>query len=71
MSAMPGAWSLGPCVLGVCLALILAVSMAGQQPTRVEPEAAGLSREGFRVASELLGGCGAGRRSAGAVGAVA
>ena len=41
-------------VLGGLFAAALAVSMAGQQPTRVDPEAAGLSRARLREATDLL-----------------
>ena len=58
-------------VLGGLFIGALAVSMAGQQPTRVDPEAAGLSRERLREATDLLGRYVAERRIAGAVAAVA
>ena len=58
-------------VLGGLFAAALAVSMAGQQPTRVDPEAAGLSRERLREATELLSRSVVERRIAGAVAAVA
>ena len=58
-------------VLGGLFAAALAVSMAGQQPTRVDPEAAGLSRQRLREATELLSRSIVERRIAGAVAAVA